>query len=155
MAAPRSDAQRRAVASLDETHRLLPDGGIEVLLRTGDAERVAATGIDVEVLDADLLAARRQSRVRPVRQQPGEGDDYRHWEAFEADLRDLAARFPRHARILSTPHTSLLGDHVFGIEIATDVNREDGRPVVHVDGMHHSREWPAGELPIMWAYDLP
>ena len=154
VAAPTTAAQRRAVAALDDTHRRLADGGIEVLLRPGDAQRLRQVGVAVDVLDADLLADRRQRADRPVGQQPGERDDYRHWEDFEADLRDLVARFPRHARILSLPHTSLLGHHVFGIEIATDVAREDGRPVVHVDGMHHSREWPAAEMPIMWAHDL-
>lgn len=152
--APRSDAQRRLVAALDDTHRQFADGSIEVLLRAGDVQRLAAAGVDVTVLDADLLADRRQSSWRPVRQQPGERDDYRFWEDFEAELRALEARFPRFARVLAMPHTSLLGHHVFGIEIATDVQREDGRPVVHVDGMHHSREWPAAEMPLMWAYDL-
>lgn len=152
--APRNAAQRCAVAALDDTHRMLPDGSMEVLLRAGDVTRLRTLGVDVEVLDADLLASRRQVRSRPVLQQPGERDDYRVWEDFEADLRSLAARFPSQARVVSVPHTSLLGRHIFGIEIAADVNREDGRPVVHIDGMHHSREWPAAEMPIMWAYDL-
>ncbi len=152
--APRNAVHRRAVARLDDTHRVLPDGGMEVLLRPGDMERLRAAGVDVQVLHQDLLAHRRQRPSRLVPQQPGERDDYRYWEDFEADLRSLVARFPSRARMVSTPHTSLLGRHVFGIEIATDVNREDGRPVVHVDGMHHAREWPAAEMPIMWAFDL-
>ncbi len=152
--APRTDAQARIIAHLDDTHSTFADGSIEVLLRGDDLHRLRAVGADVTVLDDDVLAARRVSDTAPLTQQPGERNDYRVWEDYEADLRMLAATYPSKARMLSTPHTSLLGYHVFGIEIATDVNREDGRPVVHIDGVHHAREWPSGEMPVMWAFDL-
>lgn len=69
--APRTDAQARVVASLDDTHRLLGDGAMEVLLRPGDLERLRQVGADVTVLDADVLAAQRVAPSRTVAQQPG------------------------------------------------------------------------------------
>ncbi|MFP5308035.1 MAG: M14 family zinc carboxypeptidase [Actinomycetes bacterium] len=152
--APRTDAQAAVLASLDDTHRVLADGGIEVLLWPGDEARARAAGLDVTVLDPDVLAAQRQTPGAAVGLQPGERDDYRVWEDFEADLRALVAANPGRARLVTLPETSLLGYRIFGIEIATDVDAQDGRPVVHIDGMHHAREWPAAEMPIMWAHDL-
>lgn len=154
--APRTDAQARVVASLDDTHRLLGDGAMEVLLRPGDLERLRQVGADVTVLDADVLAAQRVAPSRTVAQQPGETatGDYRVWEDFERDLRALVAAHPDRARMIRLPGASLLGFQPWGIEIATDVHAIDGRPVVTQDGMHHSREWPAAEMPIMWAHDL-
>ena len=35
---------------------------------------------------------------------------------------------------------------------AYDVN--DGKPIFANMGMHHAREWPAGEHAMEWAYDL-
>ncbi|CAN5155852.1 hypothetical protein BH23ACT9_BH23ACT9_27400 [soil metagenome] len=49
---------------------------------------------------------------------------------------------------------SLLGQTIYALEIATDVGSDDGRPVVVHDGMHHCREWPSGEMPMMWAHEL-
>jgi hypothetical protein len=152
--APRTDAQARVLATLDDTHRRLADGGIEVLLWPGDEARARAAGLDVTVLDPDVLAAQRQQPDARVGLQPGERDGYRTWEDFEADMRALVAANPGRARLLTMPEPSLLGYRIFGIEIATDVEAQDGRPVVHIDGMHHAREWPAAEMPIMWAHDL-
>jgi hypothetical protein len=56
--------------------------------------------------------------------------------------------------MIALPNTTYEGRTVYGIEIATDVARKDGRPVFYNDGVHHAREWPAAEVPIMWAFDL-
>ncbi|MDP9406072.1 MAG: hypothetical protein M3O86_05665 [Actinomycetota bacterium] len=70
--------------------------------------------------------------------QPGETatGDYRHLADFEADMRKLVERSPDKARLLTLPFKTLEGRVVYGIEIATDVDRRDGRPVfsgAHVD----------------------
>jgi hypothetical protein len=154
--APRTDAQARVLASLDDTHRMLGDGAMEVLLHPGDLARLHTVGADVTVIDADLFAAQRVTSSRATLQMPGESStgDYRRWEDFEEDLRALVAEFPNDARMIRLPGASLLGFQPWGIEIATDVGAVDGRPIVVHDGMHHSREWPAAEMPIMWAHDL-
>jgi hypothetical protein len=44
---------------------------------------------------------------------------------------------------------------VVGVEIATDVeNIADGKAVNFTMGVHHAREWPAGEHAMEWAYEL-
>jgi len=149
------DGRRASVlARLDDTHRTFADGTREFLVDQRARRLMADAGIQWDVVMDDVLADNRARSGRAVAAQPGQRDDYRRWEDFEADLGALVAAHPTRARLLELPHTSLLGRRIFGIEIASDVPRRDGRPVVHHDGMHHAREWPAAEMPIMWAYDL-
>jgi hypothetical protein len=46
------------------------------------------------------------------------------------------------------------GRKVFGLEIAARVGRNDGRPTLYVDGVHHARECPAAEYPMIFAHHL-
>jgi hypothetical protein len=144
----------------DDTHTVFDDGSVELLLWPGDRAKLAATGLRHEITVPDLIArdtAEAQSagaRSASLPLQPGERGDYRVLADFEADLRDLAARYPDTARLIELPHQSVEGRTVYGIEIATDVHRNDGRAVYYVDGIHHAREWPAAEMPIMFAFDL-
>jgi hypothetical protein len=43
---------------------------------------------------------------------------------------------------------------VLGVEIARDVNVDNGQPVFLQLGLHHAREWPSAEHALEWAYDL-
>ncbi len=147
-----SGRQAELLARLDDTHGVLADGSREFLLWPGDADRLRRAGIRFDVVTDDVLAPRRLGAQVPL--QPGEREGYRVLADYEADLRALADAHPDLARFVEMPTTSLLGRPLFAIEIASDVARRDGRPVVHMDGMHHCREWPAGEMPIMWAHDL-
>jgi hypothetical protein len=144
---PISGRQAAVLAGLDDTHR--PG---ELLLWPGDAQRLVEAGIPHEVVVGDLLADARQDGRVPL--QPGQRDGYRDVDDYHHDLAALAAAHPDKARLIALPHPSLLGRRITGIEIASDVDRRDGRPVVHHDGMHHCREWPSGEMPMMWAHDL-
>jgi hypothetical protein len=146
---PVSGRQMAVLARLDETHR--PG---EVLLWPGDAARLDAAGVRYEMVTGDLLAATRADAAAPVVLQPGQRAGYRDLDDYHLDLAALAAAHPDKARLIACPHPSILGRRITGIEIATDVDRRDGRPVVHHDGMHHCREWPSGEMPIMYAHDL-
>src|SRR3712207_8315942 len=40
------------------------------------------------------------------------------------------------------------------VEIAAEVNADDGRPVYFVHGMHHAREWPSAETVLEFAHLL-
>ena len=153
-------AQRALLADFDDTHNVFNDGSVEYLLWPGDEARLQAAGVSYEVTVGDLVArdiaiAEADSGISSVAPQPGEtAGDYRRLPDFEADMRKLVERFPDKARLLELPEKTLMGRTVYGIEIATDVARNDGRPVYYNDGVHHAREWPAAEVPIMWAFDL-
>ena len=151
-------AQQKLLVGFDDTHNVFPDGAIEFLLWPGDLARLKATGLRFEVTVPDLIASRKAAPagVRTAAPQPGEtkNGDYRTLADYEADMRALAKRFPTKAKLIELPHRTLEGRTVFGLEVCTDVNRRDGRPVFYQDGCHHAREWPASEVPIMWAFDL-
>lgn len=153
---PTTSAQLALLPKLDETHRRFDDGSIEVVLWDGDLERLDAVGLGHDLVTPTQVATSRPVGLVP---QPGETADgeYRLGsEVYRQTVRDLAEAHAGtgRVRLLELPTPSLLGQQVLGLEIATDVDAEDGRPVVMHDGMHHCREWPAGEMPLMWAHDL-
>ncbi len=153
---PRTDAQRALAARLDDTHTVFDDGTLEVLLRDGDLARLREVGMDVELVD---IAASDTDRPADLPLQPGETADEEYRLGSVRYEQDIRALFEAHeatgrVRLLQMPTPSILGATVYGLEIATDVAADDGRPVVMHDGMHHCREWPAGEMPMMWAHEL-
>ena len=151
-------AQQKKLVGFDDTHNVFDDGSIEYLLWPGDLARLQATGLRYAITVPDLIAQQRtvKAGLRTAAPQPGETKtgDYRTLADYEADMRALAKRFPKKAKLIELPHRTLEGRTVYGLEICTDVNRRDGRPVFYQDGCHHAREWPASEVPIMWAFDL-
>jgi hypothetical protein len=151
-------AQQKQLLGFDDTHVVFPDGSIEYLLWPGDLARLKATGLRFQITVPDLVAAERavKTGVRTAAIQPGETatGDYRTLADYEADMRALAKKHPTKAKLIELPHRTLEGRTVYGLEICTNVSKRDGRPVFYQDGCHHAREWPASEVPIMWAYDL-
>ncbi len=153
---PVTAAQLALVARLDDTHTTFDDGTLEVLLHDGDLQRLTEVGMDHQIIQPAAVDNVRQANLRL---QPGETADgeYRLGsDRYEADLRALvdAHQASGRVRLLTMPTPSLLGVTVYAVEIATDVATADGRPVVMHDGMHHCREWPSGEMPMMWAHEL-
>ena len=58
-------------------------------------------------------------------------------------------------RLITLPNKTLEGgEDVLGIEITENVTANDGKPAFLNMGVHHAREWPAGELTMEWAYEL-
>jgi len=111
--------------------------------------------------DALLASAtRRRLGERPTSARaaavrlPSGRTSYRELPDYEADIAQLVADHPRVAREIVLDHPSLIGRSVVGIEIARDVHRSDGRPVMLMTGLHHAREWPSGEMTMEWATDL-
>lgn len=151
-------AQQQQLLGFDDTHVVFPDGSIEYLLWPGDLARLKATGLRYEITVPDLIAQQKAATpgLRTAAKQPGETKtgDYRTLADYEADMRALAKKHPTKAKLIELPHRTLEGRTVYGLEICTNVNRRDGRPVFYQDGCHHAREWPASEVPIMWAFDL-
>jgi hypothetical protein len=155
-------AQQVLVGEFDDTHNIFDDGSIELLLWPGDLARLTATGLRFEITVPDLIArdaalhAAEAQQERTAALQPGETStgQYRLPQDFEADMRKLVQRFPDKARLIELPEKTLEGRTVYAIEIASDITRRDGRAYYYFDGIHHAREWPAAEFPIMFAFDL-
>lgn len=142
----------------DETHNHR-DGHIELLLWPGDRERLERAGFtDYEIVSADVIgeASRALAEGGPRVALPGpDRDTYRTLEDYNSEMRALADKHPDLVRLIKLPHQSLEGRRVLGVEIAANVGDQgDGRPYFHVDGIHHAREWPAGEYPMIFAHYL-
>ncbi len=109
---------------------------------------------DDRLLAAAVRARHRSIAVTAATRLPSGRRGYRQLPDYEADMEQLAATHPHTVREIVLPHPTLIGRRVVGVEIARDVHRSDGRPVLLVTGLHHSREWPSGEVSMEWAIDL-
>ncbi len=145
-------------ANFDETHRYLP-GFVEIVVRPGDEERLKALGYDFDIVTADLVKSENAKRAAagpaPLIALPGpDRSDYRRLADFNTEMKELAAKNPGIVKLLTLPNKTLEGRTVYGLEIASDVKAVDGRPTLYIDGIHHAREWPAGEYPMIYAHHL-
>ncbi|WP_053227849.1 M14 family zinc carboxypeptidase [Solirubrobacter soli] len=93
-------------------------------------------------------------RTAAVANLPSGRTSYRTLADYERELKALAAENPSLVRLFVLPNRTFEGREVLGIEIAEDVAAQDGRPAFLNMGVHHAREWPAGELTMEWAYEL-
>ncbi len=150
------------IGDFDDTHNVFDDGSVELLLWPGDLGRLVLTGLRHEITVNDLAARDaeilRNDTGRPVdlAPQPGETENgqYRNLAIFNDEMKMLAEENPDICKLLELPMKSVQGRTIYGLEIAEDVDKRDGRPVYYNDGVHHAREWPAAEMPMMWAFDL-
>ncbi|HEX8003977.1 MAG TPA: M14 family metallopeptidase [Mycobacteriales bacterium] len=142
-------------SEFDETHENHP-GCVEIVLWPGDAARLARLGLTYDVVVADLRTDASESHgPDALVELPGpERSDYRRLPDYEAELTTLAKQHPGLVRMFTLPNVTHEGRRVHGIEIAANVNAKDGRPSFLVDGVHHAREWPSGEYPMIYAYRL-
>jgi murein tripeptide amidase MpaA len=139
-----------------EGHRLAVLHGPE------DAKALRDAGFQFVVEVEDLIAqsaAHRRTEARAAEAGSVDGlpsgqDTYRRLPDYEQHLKDLVEQHPGLVKPFTLPHRSHEGRAVEGIEIATDVHAEDGRPAFLMMGLHHAREWPSGEHAIEWAYEL-
>jgi hypothetical protein len=158
---PRTRAQAAALIAFDDTHKRSEDA-VELLLWPGDAERLEELGIDYTITIPDLAAhdlvmKRKAPKALPASAQKmpgGDRTDYRRLADYESELHELADKHKGMARLIEMPNRSIEGRTVYGIEIGVDVDQEDGRPMSYIDGIHHAREWPAAEYPMIFAHYL-
>jgi hypothetical protein len=138
-------------------------GTIDVVLYGAKDEKVlrdAGFSWDVEV--ADLVAADRKDRAAdrafaastPRSALPSGRTGYRHLYDYEAEMKALAAAAPELVKPITLAHPTLEGRAVQGIEITTNVDASDGKPVFVQLGAHHAREWPSAEHAMEWAFEL-
>jgi hypothetical protein len=160
--ATRAERQRLADLGLD----LAETGGRDwvgvVLHGGGDVARLRTAGFTwtVEIPD---LAAREAERVRldaayaaaaGTTAMPSGRKAYRSLADYELDMKALAKANPRLVKLIALPNRTLEGRTVHGLEITDHVAAKDGKPVFAILGVHHAREWPAGEHTIEFAFDL-
>ena len=84
----------------------------------------------------------------------GRTGPYRTLAEYTSEMNALATNNPSIVKKFTLPNLTWEGRPVEGIEISTNVNARDGKPVFLNMGLHHAREWPSGEHSIEWAYEL-
>jgi hypothetical protein len=159
------DLHRLEELGLDVTHNVRA-GAADVVLNTAEERNLLAdTGLDFTTRIADLARSYDQSRAADAAYAQrlagkanlpsGNRTTYRELADYETELKALAETFPGHVKPVTLPQQTIEGRTIEGVEIAGDVRRpEDGRPVFFVVGVHHAREWPAGEIPLEFAHLL-
>jgi hypothetical protein len=157
-----ADRNRLIALGFDDSHSHTPTTLDIVVSSPAEIERLRANGFTWKVEAADLVA-REIERVALDREYaaktersalPSGRTEYRHLADYEAEMKALAQANPGLVKLITLNHKSLLGRDILGVEIAQNVNVEDGKPAMLQLGVHHAREWPAGEHPMEWAYDL-
>jgi hypothetical protein len=118
-----------------------------------------ASGLSLDLREADLGAFDNQTLHSDTRSARAAGlasdlpsgrDTYRTYEEIQAELKKLAADHPDRVRPVIIGKT-YQGREIAGLEIANDVNANDGRPVFFLMGVHHAREWPSAEIAMEFA----
>jgi hypothetical protein len=140
----------------DETHNHSA-GEIELLLWPGDWAELDALGLTYDVVTEDVVArdAVLNAGPHPPQRLPGpDYTDYRRLPDYNAEMAQLPKKNPGLVNGFEMPRPSLEGRTIYGLEIASDVGRVDGRPIFYVDAVHHAREWPASEFTMIFAHYL-
>jgi hypothetical protein len=116
-------------------------------------------GFSYRTLIPDLAAQDRRDRATDraatASNLPSGRTEYRHLEDYQAELKQLVQDHPALVRAVTLPKKSFQGRPQTGVEISSDVNAaDDQKPVSFIMGVHHAREWPAGEIPMEFAIYL-
>jgi hypothetical protein len=133
-----------------------------VLYGAGDAAKLVDHNFAYTTEVSDLAVQARNDRAADARfaaanaasDLPSGRTSYRRLFDYSEDMKTLAADNPDLVRPITLNHDTYEGRPVEGIEIATNPNARDGRPVFLQLGVHHAREWPSSEHAMEWAYEL-
>lgn len=119
-------------------------------------------GLRTDTVIKDLGAAELRDRRADTRYRTAVGGrsglpsgrtTYRTYPEIQEELKKLVADHPGEVRPVTIGKT-FQGRDITGLEIAKDVKADDGRPVHFVMGVHHAREWAAGEAAMEYAHLL-
>ena len=153
----RADKDRLVALGVDLTEHGGKTALGVVLHGAEDEAKLRAAGFSWRVLVDDLVAeqaARDRRRPAVATTLPSGRTSYRQLVDYETELKTLAAQNPGFVRLFTLPNKTFEGREVLGIEITENVALNDGKPAFLNMGVHHAREWPAGELTMEWAYEL-
>ena len=81
---------------------------------------------------------------------PSGRQTYRTYEDIQAELKELVEEHP-DTRAPVVIGKTFQGRDIQGVEIANNVNANDGRPTFFLMGLHHAREWPSEEAAMEYA----
>ena len=139
------------------------DGFVAVVLHGDrDAEKLRRAGFITRVEEQDLVEQSVQQRAADRRFAattsraaiPSGRTSYRRLPDYTNDMKRLVEENPGLVRPITLPFRTYEGRTVEGIEITTDVDAADGKPVFLQMGVHHAREWPSGEHAMEWAFEI-
>ncbi len=158
----RADKDLLGTLGLDMTEHAGGKSVGVVLNGADDRAALRKAGLRWDVLVKDLVAqdirARRTETRTAARADTvlpsGHTGTYRRLADYNAEMKALADANPGLVKLFVMPNKTWMGKEVMGLEIAENVNKQDGRPAFFNMGVHHAREWPAGEMPMEWAYEL-
>ncbi|GIJ50724.1 peptidase M14 [Virgisporangium aliadipatigenens] len=134
-----------------------------VLHGKADADKLKGAGFTFTVKIPNLAdhlkkteEADKAYRQRTPRSDlPSGRTEYRRLADYDYEMKELARRNPLLVKAFALPHRSVEGRDITGVEIAINAaNKADGKPIFFNMGVHHAREWPAGESAMEWATDL-
>ncbi|MDA0168233.1 M14 family zinc carboxypeptidase [Solirubrobacter taibaiensis] len=152
----RADKDRLVALGMDLTEHGGKTALGVVLHGAADEAKLRASGFSWRVLVDDLVAEQARESAAPAvaTTLPSGRTSYRQLVDYETELKTLAAQNPGFVRLFTLPNKTFQGRDVLGIEITENVTLNDGKPAFFNMGVHHAREWPAGELTMEWAYEL-
>ena len=158
----RARVQQLAGLGLDLTEHG-ESGFREVVLHgAGDAAKLTAAGFSYSVRIPSLVANDRAARradaafaaATAQSELPSGRTKYRRLFDYSEEMKRLAREHPDLVKPITLNHATWEGRPVEGIEITTNPNARDGKPVFVQLGAHHAREWPSAEHAMEWAYEL-
>jgi hypothetical protein len=158
----RLDKDRLLALGLDMTEHGGRDALGVVLHGEQDRQTLRKNGFTWRVLERDLVARAARDRAADARfaataaatDLPSGRTSYRTLADYESEMKTLAQQNPTLVRLITLPNKTWGGKDVLGIEITENVTANDGKPAFANLGVHHAREWPAGEHAMEWAYEL-
>jgi hypothetical protein len=147
---------------LDVTEHGGPGFVEAVLYGAADAAKLVDNNFTYTTEVADLSLQAKRDRAADAKfaaanatsDFPSGRTSYRRLFDYSEDMKRLAREHPDLVRPITLNHQTYEGRPVEGIEIATNPNARDGRPVFLQLGVHHAREWPSSEHAMEWAYEL-
>jgi hypothetical protein len=133
-----------------------------VLYGAADAQTLVDHNFAYTTVVPDLSVQSRQERAADAQfaaanassDFPSGRTTYRRLFDYSEGMKALVRDNPDLVRPITLNNKTYEGRTVEGIEIATNPNARDGRPVFLQLGVHHAREWPSGEHAMEWAYEL-
>jgi hypothetical protein len=149
-------AERTALetAGLDTTHSAGPGFADIVAYGPEDRATLAQLGLAYTTVDQNPGRGALRTARRAGEPMPSGRTSYRRLYDYQQEMKDLAAAYPALVEHFTLPHASLEGRAIEGIRIGDNPGADEGEPTFLQLGLHHGREWPAGEITFEWAYEL-